>query len=55
MLMAQLTTTPSRTVTSDEVDQYLQDLKLVFIAEHYGDLAKHAAHKQWSHLDYLGL
>jgi DNA replication protein DnaC len=54
MLMAQSTTTPSRTVTSDEVDQYLRDLKLAFIAEHYGDLAKQAAHKQWSHLDYLG-
>jgi DNA replication protein DnaC len=54
MLMAQPTTTPSRTVTSDEVDQYLRDLKLAFIAEHYGNLAKQAAHKQWSHLDYLG-
>ena len=52
--MTQLTTTPPRTVTSDEVDQYLRDLKLAFIAEHYGDLAKQAAHKQWSHLDYLG-
>jgi DNA replication protein DnaC len=54
MLMTQLTTTPPHPVTSDEVDQYLRDLKLAFIAEHYGELAKHAAHKQWSHLDYLG-
>jgi DNA replication protein DnaC len=54
MLMTQLQTTPSRTVTSAEVDQYLRDLKLAFIAEHYSDLAKQAAHKQWSHLDYLG-
>jgi DNA replication protein DnaC len=29
-------------------------LKLAFMAEHYSDLAKQAAHKQWSHLDYLG-
>ena len=52
--MAQPTTTPSHTVTSDEVEQYLRDLKLAFIAEHYGDLAKQAAHKQWSNLGYLG-
>jgi DNA replication protein DnaC len=52
--MTQLHTTPSRTVTSDEVDQYLRDLKRAFMAEPYGDLAKQAAHKQWSHLDSLG-
>jgi DNA replication protein DnaC len=52
--MTQLTTPPSRTVTSQEVDQYLHAWKLAFIAEHYGELAKQAAHKQWSHLDYLG-
>jgi DNA replication protein DnaC len=47
-------TPPSPTVTADDVDQYLRDLKLAFIAEHYGDLAQQAAHNQWSHLDYLG-
>jgi DNA replication protein DnaC len=52
--MTQPHTTPSRTGTSDRVDQYLRDLKLAFMAEHYSDLAKQAAHKQWSHLDYLG-
>ena len=52
--MTQLNSTPPRTVTSDEVDQYLRDLKLAFIAEHYGELATQAAHKQWPHLDYLG-
>ena len=52
--MTQLKTPPSRTVTSHEVEQYLRALKLAFIAEHYGELAQHAAHKQWSHLDYLG-
>jgi DNA replication protein DnaC len=52
--MTPLKTSPQRPVTSDEVDQYLRDLKLAFIAEHYGDLATQAAHKQWSHLAYLG-
>lgn len=52
--MTPLKTSPQRPVTSDEVEQYLRDLKLAFIAEHYGDLATQAAHKQWSHLAYLG-
>jgi DNA replication protein DnaC len=52
--MTQLKTPPARPVTSNEVDQYLGALKLAFIAEHYGELAQQAAHKQWSHLDYLG-
>jgi DNA replication protein DnaC len=52
--MTQLKTPPSRTVTSHEVEQYLRALKLACIAEHYGELAQHAAHKQWSHLDSLG-
>jgi DNA replication protein DnaC len=47
-------TAQPRSVTPDDVDQYLRDLKLAFIAEHYGEVAKQAAHKQWSHLDYLG-
>ena len=52
--MPQLKTPSSRTVTLHEVEQYLRASKLAFIAEHYGELAQHAAHKQWSHLDYLG-
>jgi DNA replication protein DnaC len=52
--MTQLKTSPSRTVTAQEVEQYLRALKLAFIAENYGDLATQAAHQQWSHLDYLG-
>jgi DNA replication protein DnaC len=52
--MPQLKTPPSCTVTVPEVEQYLRALKLAFIAEHYGELAQHAAHKQWSHLDDLG-
>ncbi len=39
---------------SGELDHHLRDLKLAFIAEHYGDLANQAAGKQWSHVDYLG-
>jgi DNA replication protein DnaC len=41
-------------LTPDDLDRHLQDLKLVFIAEHYGDLAQQAAHKQCSHIEYLG-
>jgi len=52
--MTTLKTNPSRPVTADEVDQYLRDLKLACIAEHYGDLATQAALKQWSHLASLG-
>jgi DNA replication protein DnaC len=52
--MTPLKTSLSRPVTSDEVEQYLRALKLAFIAEHYGELATQAAHKQWAHLDYLG-
>ena len=37
-----------------DVDHSLRDLKLAFIAEHDGELAKQAAGKQWSHVDYLG-
>jgi DNA replication protein DnaC len=43
---------PPRT-PPDEVDPHLLSLKLSFMAEHYGDLAQHAAQKQWSHVDSL--
>ena len=43
---------PSMTPLSD-VDQHLTYLKLPFIAEHYGEMATQAAHKGWSHVDYL--
>ena len=39
---------------SGALDHHLRDLKLAFIAEHYGDLANQAAGKQWSHVDFLG-
>jgi len=52
--MTELNATPAPAVTPDGVDPYLRDLKLTFMADNYVDLAKQAAHKQWSHLDYLG-
>ena len=36
-----------------ELDQHLSYLKLPFMAQHYDEFATQAAHKQWSHLDYL--
>jgi DNA replication protein DnaC len=45
---------PWRAVVPGAIDHQLRDLKLAFIAEHYGDLATQAAQKQWSHVDYLG-
>lgn len=41
------------TQPTGDLDQQLRYLKLSFIAEHYAPLAKQAAHKQWSHVDYL--
>jgi DNA replication protein DnaC len=41
-------------LTPDDLDRHLDDLKLAFIAEHYGELAQQAAHKQCSHIEYLG-
>src|SRR6267378_1401195 len=38
---------------SGELDHHLRDLKLAFIAQHYGELATQAAGKQWSHVEYL--
>lgn len=40
-------------LTPDQLEQHLQDLKLVFIAEHDQDLAKQAATKACSHIEYL--
>jgi len=41
-------------LTPDDLDRHLDDLKLAFIAEHYGEMAQQAAHKQCSHIEYLG-
>lgn len=35
------------------IDHHLAYLKRAFIAEQYAELAKHAAQKAWSHVDYL--
>src|SRR2546423_3549575 len=52
--MAHSNARQSSALPSGELDHHLRDLKLAFIAEHYGDLATQAAGKQWSHVDYLG-
>ena len=52
--MTQLHAPPALPVTADSVAPYLRHLKLTFMAENYGALAKQAALKQGSHLDYLG-
>ncbi len=51
--MTQPKTVLADTLTSDDVDRHLRDLKLTFIADNYRDLAKQAAHKQCSHVEYL--
>jgi DNA replication protein DnaC len=42
---------PSETLGA--LERHLTYLKLSFIAEQYADLATQAAHKAWSHVDYL--
>jgi DNA replication protein DnaC len=39
--------------TQDNLQEQLRYLKLPFMAEHYQNTAAVAAHKQWSHLDFL--
>ena len=43
----------TRVMPPGDVDHYLRDLKLAFIAQHYGELATQAVGKQWSHVEYL--
>lgn len=52
--MAQPKKAPTHPLASDDIDRHLLDLKLTFIADNYSDLAKQAAHKQSSHVEYLG-
>ena len=35
------------------IEPHLAYLQLSFIAEHYAELAKHATHKSWSHMDHI--
>ena len=51
--MTQLKKASPHIVASDDIDRHLHDLKLACIAEHYGELAKQAASKQCSHVEYL--
>lgn len=44
---------PQLQMPLSQLDQHLSYLKLPFMAQHYDELAKQAATKQWSHLDYL--
>jgi DNA replication protein DnaC len=52
-MMSESPARPVSTPPLSDVDHHLNYLKLPFIAEQYGELAKHAAHKAWSHVDYL--
>ena len=51
--MAEHTNLPTLPERLGDVDSHLAYLKLPFIAAHYATLAKDAAHKAWSHVDYL--
>ena len=52
--MTPLKKASSHIMASDDIDRHLHDLKLAYIAEHYGERAKQAASKQCSHVEYLG-
>jgi DNA replication protein DnaC len=43
----------ARAMSPGDVEHSLRDLKLAFIAQHYGELATQAAGKQSSHVEYL--
>ena len=51
--MSESTTLPEPTTSLSDVEHHLTYLKLAFIAAQYAELAKHAAQKAWSHVDYL--
>ena len=51
--MSERTNTPESTTPLGDVEQHLTYLKLSFMMEQYAALAKHAAQKAWSHVDYL--
>ena len=51
--MTTSTTMPAPTTALSDLEPHLIYLKLPFIAEQYAALAAHAAHKAWSHIDYL--
>jgi DNA replication protein DnaC len=51
--MSERTNTQESTTPLSDVEQHLTYLKLAFMIEQYAALAKHAAQKAWSHVDYL--
>src|SRR3989475_12836987 len=51
--MAESPKMPEPTTSLSDVEYHLTYLKLAFIAAQYAELAKHAAHKAWSHVDSL--
>src|SRR2546428_13821946 len=51
--MAESPKMPEPTTSLSDVEDHLTSLTLAFIAAQYAELAKHAAHKAWSHVDYL--
>src|SRR6266516_4795916 len=51
--MAESPKMPEPTTSLSDVEYHLAYLQLAFIAAQYAELAKHAAHKAWSHVDYL--
>jgi DNA replication protein DnaC len=51
--MADSKNTPPPTTPSGDVEPHLTYLKLVFMAQHYAELATQAAQKMWPHVDYL--
>jgi len=51
--MAETTHPQPPPMALSDMERHLTYLKLPFIAEHYAELAKHAVHKTWSHVDYL--
>src|SRR5437870_11286681 len=52
--MAESPKMPEPTTSLSDVEYHLHYLKLAFIAQQYTPLAKQAADKAWSHVDYLG-
>ncbi len=51
--MSESKDTHALTQPLSDLDHHLTYLKLSCIADQYAPLAKQAAHKQWSHIDYL--
>jgi DNA replication protein DnaC len=45
---------PDAETPQSELEQNLAFLKLLFLLDHYAQVAQQAAEKQWSHVDYLG-